>query len=140
MAPPDIRRYSHGDRVYVRAQQVWMILVAHVMMTKGLTFRERLLSYGQLAARMGISPQAAIGLGRELGIIGEYCLQNGLPALNCIVVNQLSWTPGDSVVVGRKKTWRDEARDSHNEDWFKYRVPSTGTLRQVWEEMSAEAA
>ncbi len=139
MTPPAIRCYSHGDRVYVRAQQVWLILVGHVM-NSSAPFKDRLLTYGDLAKKMGISTKAAIGLGRELGIIGEYCLQNGLPALNCIVVGQLSGTPGDGVVVGKNKTWRDEARDSFNMDWFKYRVPSTGTLRQVWEELGEEAA
>jgi hypothetical protein len=48
MTPPPIRRYSHGDRVYVRAQQVWMILAAHVMNTSG-KFSDRLLTYGDLA-------------------------------------------------------------------------------------------
>lgn len=139
MTPPAIRRYSHGDRVYVRAQQVWMILAAHVMNTSG-KFSDRLLTYGDLAKKMGISPKAAIGLGRELGIIGEYCLQNGLPALSCIVVSQQTGAPGHGVVVSKNKSWRDDARDSFNTDWFKYRVPSTGTLRQVWEELSEEAA
>lgn len=137
MTPPRIRRYSHGDRVFVRAQQVWLILVAHAMSFTG-KFAERLLTYGELAKRMGISTQAAIGLGRELGIIGKYCLQNGLPGLNCIVVSQQTGVPGHGVVVGRNKTWKDEARDSFNTDWFRYRVPSTGTLRQVWEELSEE--
>ena len=139
MPPPAIRRYSHGDRVYVRAQQVWLILVAHVMSSSG-NFADRLLTYGVLAKRMGISVKGAIGLGRELGIIGEFCLQNGLPALNCIVVGQQTRAPGHGVVIGRNKTWRDEARDSLNTDWFRYRVPSTGTLRQVWEEITEEAA
>ena len=89
---------------------------------------------------MGLSTKAAIGLGRELGIIGEYCLQNGLPALNCIVVSQQTGAPGHGVVVSKNKSWRDDARDSFNTDWFKYRVPSTGTLRQVWEQLSEEAA
>ncbi|MHC2582673.1 hypothetical protein ACVI1J_005152 [Bradyrhizobium diazoefficiens] len=139
MAPPAIRRYSHGDRVYVRAQQVWMILVGHVMNTSG-KFTDRLLTYGDLAKKMGISPKAAIGLGREVGIVGEYCLLNGLPALNCIVVGQQTGAPGHGVLVGKNKSWRDEARDSFATDWFRYRVPSTGTLRQVWEQLGEEAA
>jgi hypothetical protein len=136
MTLPAIRKYSHGDRVYVRAQQVWLILVAHVMSTTG-KFADRLLTYGELATRMGLNKKAAIGLGRELGIVGQYCVRNGLPALNCIVVSQQTGTPGHGVVVSKKKTWRDDARESLNTDWFRFRVPSTGTLRQVWEELAA---
>ena len=77
-----------------------MILVAHVMNTSG-KFSDRLLTYGDLAKKMGISPKAAIGLGRELGIVGVYCLQNGLPALNCIVVSQQTGAPGHGVVALR---------------------------------------
>ena len=72
-----------------------------------------------------------------LGIVGEFCLRNGLPALNCIVVGQQTGTPGHGVVVSKNKTWRDDARDSLNTDWFKFRVPSTGTLRKLWEEFAA---
>jgi hypothetical protein len=67
-------------------------------------------------------------------------LQNGLPALNCIVVSQQTGTPGHGVVVRKNKSWSDEARDSFNEDWFRYRVPSTGTLRQIWEQLDEDAA
>lgn len=138
MASPQIRRYSHGDRAYVRAQQVWLILVAHVMsMPRSRKFADKLLTYGELAKRMGISKQAAIGLGRELGIVGEFCLRNGLPALNCVVVSQQTGTPGHGVVISKHKRWRDDARDSLNFDWFRFRIPSTGTLRRVWEELAA---
>jgi hypothetical protein len=134
---PTIRRYSHGDRVYVRAQQVWLILVAHVMSNRG-RFTDRLLTNGELAKRMGINKRAAIDLGRELGIIGKFCLQNDLPALNCVVVSPQTGTPGQGAVVSNTKTWRDDARDSFNTDWFNFRVPSTGTLRQVWDEIGVE--
>jgi hypothetical protein len=51
---------------------------------------------------------------------GNFCLRNGLPALNCNVVGQQTGTPGHGVVVSKNKTWRDDARDSLNTDWFKF--------------------
>jgi hypothetical protein len=91
------------------------------------------MTYGELAERMRLDPRAAIGLGRELGIVGNYCLQNNLPPLNCIVVGQDTDAPGPGVVTRKGRKWNHEARDALNWDWFTYRVPSTGTLRQVWQ-------
>ncbi len=139
MTPPLIRRFMVGDRVYVRAQQAWLILVAHVMSTRKLRREERLLTYGELAERMGEDRRAGVGLGRELGIIGRYCIDNGLPALNCIVVNQATGTPGFNVLTRRNKSWQDEAWETLRTDWFKFRVPTTGTFRQVWQEMNDAA-
>jgi len=84
---------------------------------------------------MGVDPRAAIGLGRELGVVGSYCLKNGLPGLNCLVVAQQTGAPGPGVLVTKGKTWKDDARASLNVNWFEFRVPTTGTLRQVWEQL-----
>jgi len=131
MAP--IKKYGPGDRLYVRAQQVWLILVAHIMAKQKQRERwqEKLITYGDLAERMGDDRRAAIGLGRELGIVGEYCIDNKLPAMNCIVVNQDDRKPGLGVVHRHGKSWDDEARATLEENWFQYRVPSTGTFREV---------
>jgi hypothetical protein len=134
MSPPSLKKFAKGDRVFVRAQQTWIILVAQVMMTSG-PIRNRLITYGELADRMQLDPRAAIGLGRELGIVGWHCTGNGLPGLNCIVIAKETNTPGPGVVHG-KKSWRDDQREVFDVDWFQYRVPTTGTLRQVWEEHS----
>jgi hypothetical protein len=91
------------------------------------------LTYGELADKMGLPVQSAVGLGRELGIVGIYCTQNGLPAINSIVVNQETGVPGSGVVVRAGKTWRDEQRETLRKNWFEYRVPTSGTFRQVWE-------
>ena len=72
-------------------------------------------------------------LGIPLGIVGEYCRVNGLPTLNSIVVNQETGVPGDHVLVRDGKTYRDEQREVMNEDWFAYRVPTTGAFRKIRE-------
>jgi hypothetical protein len=133
MPPPAIKKFGPGDRIYVRAQQAWLILVAYVMFGGRGPWRTRLLTYGELAELMGLDPRAAIGLGRELGLVGAYCLENGLPALNCIVVGRETNAPGLGVVFRRGRTWQDDARESFSINWFQYRVPSTGTFRQIQE-------
>ena len=92
------------------------------------------MTYGDLAIKMGHNPRAGIGLGRELGIVGKYCIDNNLPGLNCMVVGQETGTPGFGV-LHRGKSWTDDAREVVKLNWFEYRVPTTGTLRQVWEAM-----
>jgi hypothetical protein len=131
MSPPAIKQFRPGDRVYVRAQQVWLILVAFVMSRRHSD--DKTITYGDLAEKMGLPAQAAIGLGRELGIVGIYCTQNGLPALNSIVVNRETGVPGAGVVVRAGKSWRDEQRETLKANWFKFRVPTSGTFRQVWD-------
>jgi hypothetical protein len=131
MRAPRIKEFRQGDRVYVRAQQAWLILVAFVMSRRHSD--PKTMTYGELADKMGLPVQAAIGLGRELGIVGNYCAQNGLPALNSIVVNQETSVPGAGVVVRPGKTWQAEQRETLKANWFAFRVPTSGTFRQVWE-------
>jgi hypothetical protein len=133
---PPIRRYAVGDRLYVQAQRIWLILASFVSgMTRGSTDRTT-LSYGELALCMGYGDaRAGHMLGRQLGIVGNYCVLNGLPPLNVIVVNQDTGVPGDEVVLRPGRTVRQEQRAVFSQDWFEVGVPSTGTLRKIWEQM-----
>jgi hypothetical protein len=130
---PEIRRYGPGDRVYVQAQRIWLILAGFV---DGMTRKQddpKTLTYGELATAMGLDPRAGITLGRQLGIVGHCCLRNGLPALNSIVVNATTGAPGDWVVLSDGKNVKQEQRSVFRQDWYSVGVPTTGMLRQVWE-------
>lgn len=133
MVIPSLKRFEPGNRVYVRAQQVWLVLVAHVMSGGETT------TYGDLAEKMGIDRRAAIGLHRELAIVATFCIQNDLPAITCLVIGQDTRAPGPGVISRPGKTWQEDQRDALRTNWFEYRVPTTGTLRQVWEELQAAA-
>jgi hypothetical protein len=134
---PEIKRYDQGDRVYVQAQRIWLILVAFAKSPLRRADDPTTITYGNLAELMGHSDRrAGHMLGRQLGIIGEYCKQNDLPTLNSIVVTQTTGVPGDDVVLRAGHTVSDEQRGVMEEDWFALRVPSTGTLRKVWESMN----
>lgn len=135
-APP-LRRFARGDAVHVRAQQIWLILVAHVMLSKRNPRAPYTMTYGDLAEAMGMDRRAGITLARTLGLVGTCCVENDLPALNCIVVNESTDAPGDHVLTRPGKTWKQEQADIMRFDWFSVRVPTTGTLRKI---RSAELA
>ena len=136
---PKAKKFGVGDPRYVQAQRIWLILVAHVMAEcrwRGRSRRPRhlddvLITYGELAERMGMDPKAGVTLGIPLGIVGQYCRMNDLPTLNSIVIRQDTEAPGDHVLVRDGKTYQEEQREVAKKDWFEYRVPTTGTFRKV---------
>ena len=91
------RRYQTGDRVYVQAQRIWLILSSHAVLRREIRcngFPNGLVGYGDLAELMGKDRRAGITLTRQLGIVGHYCLEHELPPLNVIVVkskHQRAW-------------------------------------------------
>lgn len=131
----ELRSYLRGDRVYVTAQQFWLILTGFVMWTPAKE-RRSLITYGDLALKAGYGdPRAGHMFGRQLGIVGNFCLQNDFPALNSIVVTQHSGRPGVEVVTAADRTVLEEQRLVLNFDWYLVAVPSTGMLRKVWQNM-----
>lgn len=130
-----LRRYGAGDRVYVQAQRIWLILAGFVSGPTRKSNDPTTLTYGELAQAMGLSPQAGRTLGRQLGIVGHCCIENGLPALNAIVVNGATGAPGDWVVLSDGNTVAREQRAVFQQDWYEVGVPTTGMLRKVWEGM-----
>ena len=134
---PSIRRYDLGDRLYVQAQRIWLILVAFVMSPTRKPTDPKTITYGEVAELMRY-PDRRAGhmLSRQLGIIGEYCRLNDLPTLNAIVVNQTTGLPGEDVLLRDGRTVKDEQKAVMNEDWFALRIPTTGTLRKVWDSMN----
>lgn len=134
---PEIKRYAPGDRLYVQAQRIWMILVAFIMSPTRRENDAGTITYGEVAKLMGYADgRAGHTLGRQLGIIARYCIINDLPALNSIVVNQMTGLPGPDVLLRDGYTLSDEQQAVMAEDWFALRIPTAGTLRKVWETMS----
>jgi hypothetical protein len=134
---PEIRRYDVGDRIYVQAQRIWLILVAFVKSPTRRPGDPKTITYGEVAEQMGYpDKRAGHMLSRQLGIIGEYCRLNDLPTLNSIVVNQTTGVPGEDVLLRDGCSVKEEQRAVMTEDWFALRVPSTGTFRKVWDSMN----
>ena len=131
MKPPIVKHYERGDRVHIRAQQIWMILVAFVMNAESRRVR---ITYGELATLMGYSdPRAGFTLGLPLGIICKYCKINNLPLLNLIVVNKETLAPGTGGLVRNGYSLQSKQKEIFKEDWFQYRIPTTSAFRKAWE-------
>ena len=136
-----MKTYEKGDRIPVRAQQIWLILAAHAVLKPNGDYKKNagwsgkgkgLITYGDLAEQMGMDRKAAVSLGKHLGVIGYYCKQEGLPPLNAIAVNETTGEPGYGVVEtegfenDQKKVWKT--------NWFSYRPPSVRALRAVYDD------
>jgi hypothetical protein len=128
-----LRRYAVGDRIYVQAQRIWLVLTGFVSSPIRKPSDPETITYGELAVAMGMDPRAGVTLGRQLGIVGRFCLDNDLPALNAIVVNAETGFPGDYVVLSPGKTARKEQKAVLVQDWYEVGVPTTSQLRKVWE-------
>ncbi|MBN9488249.1 MAG: hypothetical protein J0H44_13520 [Alphaproteobacteria bacterium] len=131
---PPLRRFGVGDRVYVQAQQIWLILVTFVMRSdERRRGRVATITYGEVATDMGKEDRrAGHTLGRPLGIIAEYCVHQNVAPLNSIVVNQDTSLPGVEVVLRNGRTLAREQKAVMEEDWFSIRVPTTGTFKKIW--------
>jgi len=132
---PGVKRFGAGDRLYVQAQQIWLILAAHIMHSRERRNRDGIATiyYGDVAEAMG-RPDRRAGhtLGRQLGIIARYCVANDIAPLNAIVVTQGSGTPGVEVILREGRSLAREQRAVMHEDWFSIRVPTTGMFKRVW--------
>lgn len=82
---------------------------------------------------MALDRRAGRTLARPLGLIGELCVANELPALNAIVVNDQTGQPGHGVVVTADRTARQEQMEVFRFDWYSVRVPTSNMFRDVWE-------
>ena len=131
---PPIKRYGRGDRLYIQAQRIWVIIIAFVMRRR--PGDRETMTYGDVAEAMGLDRRAGHTLGRQLGIIAQYCILNDLPALNAVVVTEKGF-PGDEVLVREDRTIPEEQAAVLGQDWFALRVPTTGTLRKVREKYFA---
>ena len=130
-----LRHYGRGDRLYVQAQQIWLILSAHAVLRrkeKGDGIGKGLLTYGDLAEFMGKDRKAGITLARQLGIVGRYCLHCGLPPLNVIVVAQDTGRPGSDVVLTPGSSVKKDQKNVLKHRWFKLRPPTIKSLKDVY--------
>lgn len=130
---PTVKIFRKTERAHVRAQQAWLVLVAGIMGSERDPTDPYIVSYGDVAEAMGLDRRAGISLRTPLGILGEYCVRNGLPAINSIVVNDRTGRPGDGVVLGAGRSIEEEQAEVMRGEWFSIRVPTTGALRRAWE-------
>jgi len=61
---PEIKSFGAGDRVYVQAQQVWLVLVAYIMSSGRNPEKPCTIPYGKLAQKLGKDPRAGRNRGK----------------------------------------------------------------------------
>ena len=135
-----VKWYQKGDSIPKQAQRMWLILVAiaklkppDVYYTGGEGRTPGLVTYATLAELSGKPRQAARTQSRQLGIIGMYCKERKLPALNAIVINQGSGEPGEYVLLSISDDPKKEQEEVLKTEWFEIRPPTINLLRRVYE-------
>lgn len=135
-----MKAYVKGDRIPVRAQQIWLILAAHAVLKPDgkheagagwSGWGSGKITYGDLAKEMGMSPKAGVTLAKHLGVLGHYCQEQGLPPINAIAVSDSTGDPGYGVV--ETEGFVEDQRKVWETDWFSYRPPSVKALRDVYD-------
>ncbi len=99
-----------------RAVQAWQILISAGMNRQTLTYKSiSLLMYRQEAAGV---------LGKILGHIAYYCIDNNLPPLTLLVVNKNRGTPGYNIPIN-KNNIEEERENVYAFDWYNIYPPTS---------------
>ena len=99
--------------------------------------RPFLISYQNLCETMGLHEKASPTISAPLGLVGQFCVANDLPALNLLVVSKKYYRPGsDDLITRPGKTYREEQMDAaFKVNWWSHGTPVPGTFRKVDEYM-----
>lgn len=84
-----VKYFKDNPSWETRALQIWQILICKAANRQTIT-------YGALARMLGFG--GAGTLAHFLGHIMHHCLQNGLPPLTVLVVNQDTGLPGEGLI------------------------------------------
>lgn len=133
-----MKTYQRGDSIPKQTQQMWHVLASIAVLkpdNKKYTggWRAGLVTYGALAELMGKPRRAGVTFTRQLGIIGKYCEENGLPALNAIVISGRWGEPGEYVLLAKSDDVQAEIEMVLEEAWLSIRPPTINQLRGVYE-------
>ncbi len=96
-----------------RAVQIWQILI-------GKAHNRQTITYGQLAKLLPF--RGAGVMAQVLDRIMKFCIQNRLPPLTILVVNDTTGSPGNGLILEGAENSEREKVFKH--DWFGIQVPS----------------
>jgi hypothetical protein len=105
---------------------IWPELVSRA--TNATTGDAAKITYGDLALALYGTKQAGRSLRRALGLIGWWCDDHNLPALNCLVVNQQSKECGVSRVTTTGHTPQQERARAVIFNWNGVQPPTAAQL------------
>jgi hypothetical protein len=115
-------RFNPSSVRPVRAVQAWQILIGHGMNRQTIT-------YAQLGELMFHRRSHGV-LDEILGCILQYCQQNDLPLLNCLVVARETGRPGYMPPGVDPDAERERVYEC---DWYNILAPSSSNLADAWQ-------
>jgi len=104
-----------------RAQQIWLILI-------GKAANKQLMTYKELAEILGYKGSGVFA--DTLDHIACYCIQNNLPGLTCLVVNEETGVPGGGIPVADPEAERMKV---FSNQWYKLFPPSPSELKEAYD-------
>ena len=116
-----MKRFEDIGTNRARGLQIWQILI-------GKAHNRQILTYGGLAKLMGI--RGAGVLSAMLGHVMYVCIQEGLPPLTILVVNQTTGVPGAGLLDGDFHALREQVL---NYEWFKIYPPTEAELHHAYQ-------
>ena len=136
--------YQKGDRIPVRAQQIWLILTAHAVLKPAGKYKKKvgwsgwrpgLITFGDIADQMGMNRKAGVTLVRHVALLGYYCQKNDLPPINVIAVNGGDGLLNEHAITTQGPDLDQKAVWEYN--WFTLRPPTIRELTKIYEEKLA---
>lgn len=115
-----VKYYGRRDKHEMRAQQIWPILTASA-------HNRQIITYKKLAKLIGVGGPGVLGKG-PLDRIAYYCIQNDLPPLTSLVVNEKTGLPGNGIPVKKSATQREAV---YNHSWFNIVAPTPDQFREA---------
>ena len=113
--------FTENPSYATRASQIWQILVCKASNRQTLT-------YGQLSELLGF--KGAGTLAHFLGHVMYYFIQNDLPPLTVLVVNQETGLPGKGLI---EADFNADREDVFSFDWFAVVPPTPDELANAYE-------
>ncbi len=112
-----------GKKSAARALQAWQYLI-------GKAANRQIVQYDELRLLMGYANNRPLSV--ILGCIMFYCLQNELPPLTLIVVNQTG-VPGKGFSAEDLEDYHQRREDVFKFSWYKIVPPTMDEFRQARE-------
>ena len=111
-----------GEKSAVRALQAWQYLIAKAS-------NRQIVKYDELRELMEYADNRP--LSPILGCVAFYCIQNELPPLTLIVVNQ-SGIPGEGFPGEQMANWHQLREQVFGHPWYRIVPPTVREFRQAY--------
>jgi hypothetical protein len=114
-----LKHYDENPTRASRANQIWHILTAKA-------FNRQTMTYKELATILDYDGAGVFS--QILGHIMFFCMDNKLPPLTSLVVNEKTGEPGDGLIVEEVLKNREKVYNYH---WYRLQAPTADELNEA---------